>query len=236
MTGVMDLTEFTLIEHNGRVAWRHEPSGRLLPVLRGGSGDEDPPPNPDGGGAGGDDGRTFTQADLDRIAGQARTEAKRTAARELAEQLGCTVEDAKAKIAAAAAAEDAEKTDAQRAREAADAEKAAAATERAEAARERLAAKVERHLLRAGVDEKALDRAHRLIDVDPDASDDDITTEIEALKADIPALFTPVGTQTPPPSGRSRDARPPAGGQQTGTSEERARARRQRLGLAPKAA
>lgn len=231
----MDLSDFTLIEHDGRMAWRHEPSGRVLPVLRGGSGEEDPPP--DGGGAGaGDEGKTFTQADLDRVAGAARAEAKRAAARELAEQLGCTVDEAKAKIAAAAAAEDAEKTEAQRAREAADAEKAAAATERAEAAKERLAAKVERHLLRAGVDEKALDRAHRLIDVTPDASDDDITTEIEALKADIPALFTPVGTQTPPPSGRSRDARPPAGGQQTGTSEERARARRQRLGLAPKAA
>ncbi len=178
--------------------WAHPITGHVLPDVRGGAG---PDGDDDGNGDGDDDGnepRTFTQDEVDRMVGRARGEARRTAATDLAEELGCTVDEAKAKIAAAAKVEDDKKTDTDRALEAATTAQAEAERARAEATSDRLTAKLERQLTRAGVDDKALARAVRLLDVDPDADDDAITTEIEALQADVPGLFT-TGDDGPPP-------------------------------------
>lgn len=169
--------------------------------------------------------KTFTQEEVDRMVGRARGEAKRSAATELAEQLGCTVDEAKAKIAAVAAADDALKSEAQRALDAANEAKADASRAKAEAAADRLAAKVERKLAAAGVDPKTLTRATALVSVPDDADDDAIDAEIEALKADVPALFTPTAGGTPPPAGVT-PPRPPANhGGGTKTAAERAKER-----------
>jgi hypothetical protein len=178
-----------------------------------------------GGGGGGNGGVTFTpeqQAEVDRIQGRTRAEAaraaKREAAQELAEQLGCTVEEAKAKLDKIADDDKAAMTEAERIRAEAEADKVTAAAERAKAAAERFDAKVERKLLAAGVGkgleadaaEKALARARRALALDAEADDDTIGAEIEALKTEVPSLFAetaapaPAGSQIVPP-------RPPAG-------------------------
>lgn len=189
---------------DGHVFYAHPITGQVYPEIRGGADGDEP----------GDAPKTFTQEDVDRLVGGARVEAKRVAANELAAELGCTVEEAKAKIATASAAEDAAKTEAQRDREAAAADKARADEDRRAAALERFAAKVERRLTAAGVDDKALARASRLVTLDPDADDDAITAEIEALKTDVPGLFTTTEAPAKPAPGTPAPKPPaaPAGG------------------------
>ena len=169
--------------------------------------------------------KTFTQEEVDRMVGRARGEAKRSAATELAEQLGCTVDEAKAKIAAVTAADDALKSEAQRALDAANEAKAEATRARAAADAERLAARVERKLAAAGVDPKTLTRATALVAVGPDADDAAIDAEIEALRADVPALFTPTADGTPPPAGVTPPRPPATHGGGTKTAAERAKER-----------
>lgn len=180
--------------------------GRIFPELRGGDGEEDEnQPKP----------KTFTQDEVNALVGQARGEAKRKATQDLADELGCTFEEAKTKLATAQAAEDADKSAAQLARQQADAEKATAAEERKTAARERFEAKVERKLLRAGLGahiadsdddadakrDKALVRALKAIDLASDADDSAIDAEIADLKAVIPGLFAPAKADDDEPKG-----------------------------------
>lgn len=189
-------------------------SGRVLPMVRGGADGDDL-----------DDGnapKTFTQEQVDAIASRARAEAKRSAANDLATELGCTVAEAKAKIEAAAAADDAVKTEAQRALDAANTAKAEAEAQQAAAKAERLAARVERKLTAAGVPEATLARAARLIDVDPDADDDAIAAEVDTLRTEVPALFTTGDGATPPPGIPPAKQRKQTGGK---TPQERARER-----------
>lgn len=184
---------------------------------------------------------TFTQADVDRMVGGARVEAKRVAANELANELGCTVEEAKAKLEALAAAEDATKSEAQKALEAANAAKADADAARAAAAQDRFAAKVERKLIAAGVgkgldDTKAtaaLTRAARLLNLDPDADDTAIAAEIEAAKADVPSLFTTEGQASTPPPGLRPPARPAGTGGAPKSLADLGREGAQRRGWVP---
>lgn len=193
-------------------------SGRVLPDIRGGAEGDENEPEP----------KTFTQDEVDRIAGQARAEARRTAANDLAAQLGCTVEEAKAAIDAKVAADAANQTEAERLAAEAAADRLTAARERDEAARERLAIKVERKLVAAGVGQgitddadgkkaaAALARAARLVSVEPDATDDDIAAEIDAIKADVPALFTPTTEETPSRPGQPAPKKPVTPGSTAG--------------------
>jgi hypothetical protein len=185
---------FRQVEIDGYQFLVNPATGRVLPMVRGGAEGDD---NDDGG----TPPKTFTQEELDRITGRARAEAKRAAAAELAEALGCTVDEAKAKIAAASAADDATKSETQKALDAAKAAQAEAEAAKANAAAERLAARIERKLTAAGVPEATLARAARLLDVDPDADDEAIAAEIETLQSEVPALFTSTGDGTPPPPG-----------------------------------
>lgn len=216
---------------DGHDYWANPATGRVHPYVAGADEGEGDPP-------GGDEERTFTQADVDRLVGRARTEARRTSVTEVAEQLGCTVDEAKQVLDAVRAADAAQQTDAQRALAAAQDAQAAADQARAEAAAERLAARVERRLLAAGVPDTALARAARMVDLDPDVDDDAIDTEIDQLKSDVPALFTPAtGTgTTPPPNPGAPPRKPPANGA-VKTARERAEDRfKNRPGHRPSAA
>jgi len=196
-----DPTRFQSVTIDGHHYWADPATGRVYPQVTGGADGDG-----DSGGDDGDNGgeqRTFTQADVDR----ARTEARRTAATDVAEQLGCTVDEARQVLDAVRAADEAQQTEAQR-REAAaaTAEQAARDREAAAAARER-AADLRDRLRDAGVPRDHLDRAVRSLDVTADSTDDEITAEVTAAAE----LFTPpAGNGTPPPPGAPPAAKPPA--------------------------
>ena len=125
-----------------------------------------------------------------------------------------------------------------------DAARAQAEQAQAQAQAERLAANVERRLLAAGVPDTALTRAVRMVNLDPGADDDAITAEIDALRTEVPALFTPTTDGTtpvaPPAPGVPPVKPPPArGGGQTPAEKARERHERNqaaRPGLRPTAA
>jgi hypothetical protein len=186
-------------------------SAHLCSVEDGGAGGED-------GGAGGGGGgtpppeakpdadkgneKTFTQADVDKAASAQAAEAKRKATADLAEQLGVTVDEAKKIIAAHQSAEESQKTEAQRAKEAADAAKAEADEAKAEAARERQAAKIERALIKDHIRDDCLEDSLALLKVDADASPEEFTAAIAAFKERRPEFFEATGEEskrTPPP-------------------------------------
>lgn len=187
---------------DGLDLWVNPVTGRVWPHIRGAADDD----------GDGDEPRTFTQDEVDRIVGQARGEARRSAANELAAELGCTVEEAKAKIDALTAADNASKTEAERLLAQAQADAQSAAKDKADAAAERLAIRVEKALTAAKCN--SADRAVRLLDIPADADDDTIAAQVDALKGDIPALFTETtGGPKPPasPFGGDRGrGKPPA--------------------------
>lgn len=183
---------------------------------------------------------TVSKAEAERQATAAANAAKKAAEQQVADTLGVSVAEAKKLIDAQKATEDAAKSDTQKALEAATAAQAAAELAKSEAAADRLAAKVERKLGAAGVDDKALARAIRLVALDPDADDAAIDAEIEALKTDVPGLFAKVEApeldangqpvvKAPPAPGKPA-VKPPAGGTSTVTGiaagREKARAAR----------
>ena len=237
--------------------WWVFPSGYHAPVVAGGSGGQgqggnaggdavvDPPGGTGGGnapagtgdpaaggsgpagqgapGAGAGAGAGLTQADVDRAA----REAKKAAETELAAALGCSIDEAKTIIADRKAAQDAEKSDAQRAREAADAEKSDAAAEKAAAAAERRALRVERALLVVKVKDDRSANAARLVlaDLADEADEAAVTAAVEKFAKDTPEWF---GDNAPPPPGSDPAGRGPAGGgggQKTGIEAGRERAR-----------
>jgi hypothetical protein len=153
---------------------------------------------PEGGGE-----KTFTQAEVDRAANARAAEAKRKATSDLAEQLGVSVEEAKTIIAASRASEDAQKTEAQKAKDAADAAKLEADAAKVEATAERMAAKIERALIRNHVRDDCLDDSLSLLKVDAEATPEEITAAITAFAERRPEFFDAEGEgggkRTPPP-------------------------------------
>jgi hypothetical protein len=155
------------------------------------------PPKPDDKGPDADE-KKFSQADLTKVAAREKAEGKRAAETKLAEDLGIPLDEAKAIIKAHQDAKEAEKSDAQRAADAANKEKDSAAAEKAAAAREVFDARVERAFLREGLDLDASDdagkaaaaRVLRMVTVEPGASFDDVHEDVKKIKADFPALFT----------------------------------------------
>jgi hypothetical protein len=178
------------------------------------------------GGAGGG-GRTFDQSQLDSIVTREKSAARAAAVREIAEHLGCTPEEAKQRLDAAAAAEQAQLTETQRAK--ADADRARSDADRDKKTAGELAqqARVERALLRAlpagvlGDDETAADarmeELTRLVMAGlPDGADDTaVKARVAALKTTLPALFTADGAQdqggggSPGGGAPSSDGKPP---------------------------
>lgn len=149
---------------------------------------------------------TVTQDVLNRIVGREKAEAKRKAQQELAEQLGVSVDEAKQIIEDKRKADEAAKSEVDKARDEAEQARREAEEARAQAAKDRFDAKLERRLAAAGVGagiddagqrEGLMARALRLIDLSPDADDEQIAAEIEQLKKDIPGLFTAAKAQAP---------------------------------------
>jgi hypothetical protein len=177
--------------------------------------------------------KTFTQEEMDRHAIRRAAEAKRAASKDLADQLGVSVDEAKKIIEGHRAKAEAEKTEVERAKEAESAAKAEADQAKQEAAKERFETRVYRKLSAAGVGagmedeaaEKQIARARRLLDVTLEATDEEIAGQIAEIKNDVPGLFTAKteGGQTAP-SGVT-NGRPPAGGQGTQSAMDRGRER-----------
>lgn len=176
----------------------------------------DEPDNTGGGGTeieeANDEPVTMTQAELDRKIQVEKAKAKRSGRKEfegeVAQMFGVSIEEAKKIIAERQQREESEKSEAQRAKEAADAEKAAAAKERAEATRERHHAKVERRLIKAGVDPDRAEDLRDLVKAEVGADDDAIIEAIDKVKEKFPSLFeTAASNGGPRPVGGN-----PAGG------------------------
>lgn len=146
--------------------------------------------------------RTFSQDELDRIVSREKDQAKRSVAKQLQEQLGVSIEEARTILDEARKRSDAEKTETQREREAAQREKEEAQRERAEAARERHVTRVERGLLKAGVPDEALERVARMVDVEVGADNESLSDAISSLKEELPLLFEskPADERKQPPS------------------------------------
>lgn len=208
---------------DGRDFWHDLERRKLLPVIAGGDGSDDEP------GGEGDEGdepdpaagdKTLTQDQVNKIVSREKAAAERAERKKLSDWLASQKSDQ----------DKATMDEAQRAKAEADEAKAESEKLRAEARRERLDAKIERKLSAAGVDEKALARAARLVDLDVEASDDDITAEIEQLKTDMPGLFATASddgddkgkTKKGAPSGVTT-GKPPAGGQGAKSAMERGR-------------
>jgi len=181
----------------------------------------------------GANGRTFSQAEVDKLLARTRNEGSRAASKAAAEALGMSIDDAKALIAARKAAEEAELTEAQRAK--ADAEQARAEAnrivEQARAAQLRADATV---ALLGGdnpLNRDRLDLALRVVLPDVIGSDDEdaLPSAIETLRGQSPEWFRPTmstdeatrrGTPAPTLPGRKVNER--SGGPQT--AQDRARA------------
>ncbi len=160
---------------------------------------------------------TFTQEQVTAIGAREKSEGRNAALREVSDQLGMSVEDAKTFLAAAKAADDANKTEAQRALDAATTARAEAETARSEAAADRHAARVERLLTTSGAANVAV--AARALDVTVGADEAAVSAAIEQLKTDAPGLFgaAPSAPHTDP-------SRPPATPPAAKTAAEQAAA------------
>lgn len=155
----------------------------------------------------------FTQADLDKIAGSARETGRKAAEKQLLEALGVPdLDQAKAALAAAREAEEAGKTELQKAQErAAELERKAAEAE-ATALQVRLDAALEGSLRDGGIKPERVAAAMRLADRSALSVEDGqvkgLSEVIEALKAESPEWF-----------GATVKAPDATGGTTTGSSE-----------------
>jgi 8-oxo-dGTP pyrophosphatase MutT (NUDIX family) len=175
----------------------HRAGFRLVEPEGGGNEGGDNPPaggGPQGGGKPADEPKTFTQDDLTRVAAREKQQGKEAAQRELAEQLGVPLDEAKAIIQAARDAEAAKQTEAEKARAAADKERTDAAAEKQTAKQEVHTARLERAFLKQGVDldELGEDKTKRLlglVTVETGASYEDVLADVAQIKRDFPGLF-----------------------------------------------
>lgn len=152
-----------------------------------------------GAGGGGNDPARFTQEDMNATVAREVEKAKNAALQQVATDLGVSLEEAKQVIADRKAADDAKRTEAERAAEAWKTAQQGAEAIKAEADRERHEAKVERALQSAGLDvtnetilAAGLAAIGKQVQVGADA--DAIKAAVDKAKKDAPQLFgTPSG-------------------------------------------
>lgn len=209
-----------------------------VPPIAGGSGPTGeptgtppPPPPPSAG---------LTQEQINAIVAREKDKAKAdgvaAATAEIEKSLGMPVADIAKLLKERQDADDAAKTEAQRALEKANRD-AATAAQAAQAAKvEVFATRAERYLLRAGLaipaDAKpetvagTLTRVRGMLTVGTDADEAAIAADVEALKTAFPALFTPATGTPPPPPGTDPKRKPgtPGTGPTTGLAAGLARA------------
>lgn len=174
---------------NGKYYWISE-DGEFAPYIGGGApDDEDPPADDDDGDDTDDDDddgeedRTFSQADVDRIIQKKEKKLRRSIARELEDELGVSLEEAKSIVKKV---QDGEKPDTQ----AEVARQRQQLDDRERELNEREVTFVVREQLQeAGVKSARLRRAVRLVELDEDADADDIAAAVAELKDEMPELF-----------------------------------------------
>lgn len=172
----------------------------------------------EGAGSGEGTDKVFTQEELNRIAAREKAQGRAAAEKQLAEDLGVDVEEAKAIITAHREREEANKTEHQKAMDDA-AEKQRKADEAEATARQTThEATVERMLVRAGANPDLLDRAARSLVLEVGADEATVNAEIDKLKDEVPSFFG--GGRTPPPSS-TPGGKPPSGGQKVKTAMDR---------------
>lgn len=185
------------------------------------------------------DGRTYTQAELDRILTGRVGKADKTAKRHLLEQLGVKDEaEARKLIEAHRKASEKDKSELERERSRATEASAAAEAAKREAATMKLQVKIDRALLAADADPKRLERLSRMVfvDLEDDADDDDIKAAIESVRGDFAEAFVKSDSETEPekkkgpaPSGAARDGKGPKGGAPVTDAMTRGRDRARQL-------
>lgn len=172
---------------------------------------------------------TFTQDDVTSAATRAAKEAERKARQkvqqDIADQLGCTIDEAKAILDKQRQADDANATEVERARKAEADAKAEAAAAVARANKVAATSTATTALLAAKLNPENLADALKLIDVDPDDDAEAAKEKAEALAKRLPALFTPADGTPPPPTGVTPPRPPARPGGDTKTAAERARER-----------
>lgn len=159
------------------------------------------PPAPAGSG-----GPTFTQADLDAIAGRTRAEARQAAEKEILQALGVdNVDAARAAVEAARAAEDAQKTEVQRLTDERDRLAKEAEEARASANATFAMTRVEGALRDAGIKPDRIPAALRLADLGgitvTGTEVSGITEAVESVKQASPEWFGPTVPSAPDASG-----------------------------------
>jgi hypothetical protein len=155
--------------------------------------------------------KTLTQTEVNAIVARETGAAREKAAKDLATQLGVTTEEAVAIIKAHTDKTNADKSDAQKAREAADAEKAKAVQEQEAARLEIHHTRADRELVKAGItfpeksteeqQDQILGRIRGLLTVQVGATAAEIAADVKAVKELYPALFTGTAGGAPPPPG-----------------------------------
>lgn len=143
----------------------------------------------------------MSQEAFTKVMERERTKGKRIARREVFRELGVNdLDGLKAKLGAgdtdSGTKDDSSNEESEKARR--DAEKATRERDeaRAETARLRLDAKKERALLAADVPAKQVARVARMLEVDPNADDDEIEDAVGDLQKEMPHLFAPVDDDT----------------------------------------
>lgn len=179
------------------------PSGKPVYSVAGGDPDPDPSGEPKGEPPPKDDSpKTFTQDEVNRFLKGEKDQWKRSTENEIADKLGMSPEDAAALIAKHKAEQEKEKSEAERAREAAEKEKAEAEVAKRAALADRASMRRQKFLVKAGVDPEKAERYAVLVDADLDADDDAVSVAVDALKKDSPELFgKPVEPGKKPPDG-----------------------------------
>ena len=133
----------------------------------------------------------YSQEQVDKWNAEARRKGQRQERAGIEEELGMSLEDAKAAIAAKAEADKAKLDDVERAKR--DAEEATARANAAEAklAKAELDARIERKLIAEGAPASGAPRIVSMLDsIEHNATDDDIAEAVAGLRSDLPALFT----------------------------------------------
>lgn len=165
-----------------------------------GAGDPPANPTPTGGG----EERKFTQADLDRIAGETRKQGRDTAQRELMETLGVkNLDELKQALAERQKLAEGQKSEMEKAVErAARAERERDET-RAEAKRATLIADAK--VAAVGLKFKAdkIDKVLKLVEIKTDSTPESVKAELEALVKEMPELLETAATTPPPPPNTS---------------------------------
>lgn len=205
----------------------------------------------DSSGAGQEQGKTLTQADVDRILKREKAATERKTRQALADELGLSLDDVKRLIESQKAQDEAQKTEAQRAKDAADKARADADAATARARQSELKAELKTALLGGSDDEPPIrrDRIDRALQMllptlngaTGDDLSDAIADAVKGLRDELPEFFgaagngsggSGTGTGTPGP-GRKISERAGDGAGQKSRAEQMIEGRRAKNRMAP---